>query len=102
MSFRDTIRILLGRGAKGHEPLEPAEWKRVAARTAWVRETMARLREAQRQMIERCTAAVEHLSEAEFNRLVEAEQAKVDAIRAEIDAVIEHDRWPPNLYFNGI
>ena len=33
----DTVAILLRRGAKAQEPLDPAEWKRVKARVAWDR-----------------------------------------------------------------
>ena len=28
------------------------------------------------------------------------EQAELDAIHAEIDAVLEHDRWPKELYWS--
>src|SRR3954447_20373731 len=100
MSAEDTIKILQGRAGKGE--LDPQEWKRVAARTAWVRETMAKLRNAQRAMDDRCDEAVERLSEEAFERLCDAEQAKVDAIRAQIDAVIERDLWPRHLYFGGL
>ena len=98
----NTVRILLGRAERGCDPLDPAEWKRVAARCAWVRETTARLREAQRQMDEVCTAAAGYLSEEEFELLFEAEEAKVAAIRAELDAVIERNEWPKELYFGRI
>lgn len=96
MSAEDAIQILLMRG-EAHDQLGPREWKLLAARTAWVREIMARLADAQRQMDDRCTAAVDRLDEETFNFLFDAEQAKVDAIRAQIDAVIEHDRWPKHL-----
>jgi hypothetical protein len=102
MSAADSVRILLGRGAADRQPLEPQEWKRVAARTAWVREIMGRLRDAQRAMDDRCTEAVERLSEEDFDCLFDAEQAKVDAIRALIDDVIERDLWPRHLYFGGL
>jgi hypothetical protein len=102
MSDRDTIEILLRRGAKGQEPLDPAEWKRVKARLAWVRETVAALAEAQRRMHERCLAAVNQVPEDEFDRICDEEQAKVDAIRAQIEAVIRGDRWPAALYFGGL
>jgi hypothetical protein len=102
MSLEDSVTILLGRAAAGQEPLEPAEWKRVKARVAWVSETMAAWGEAQRRMDERCRAVAELVSEDEFNRIFDEEQAKVDAIRAQIEAVIRGDRWPPALYFGGI
>lgn len=100
VSFDDTIRILRMHPASG--PLDPTEWKCVAARVAWVRQTSAALRDAQRQMDERCDAAVERLDEEEFERLCDLEQAKVDAIRAQLQAVIERDGWPRELYFSGI
>ena len=102
MSAEDTIRILLGRGRKDGAALDPVEWRRVAVRTAWVREVMEALRQAQREMDDRCMAAVGKISEADFDRLCDAEQAKVDAIRAQIDDVIEHDKWPKHLYFKGV
>jgi hypothetical protein len=102
MSSQDAIRILLGRGAKALAELEPDEWKRVAARTAWVRETTAALREAQREMDERCTEAVERLDEDDFERLLEAEQAKVDAIMAQLRAAADKDLWPRELYWGDV
>jgi hypothetical protein len=60
------------------------------------------LSEAQRARDERCGEAVDRLSEEEFERLCDEEQAKVDAIRAQLDAVIDEDRWPRDLYFGGI
>jgi hypothetical protein len=76
-------------GARRRAPPGAGRW-----RTNW--------REAQRQIDERCSAAVEHLDSEAFHRLFEAEQAKVDAIRAEIDAVLKHDKWPRELYWGGI
>ena len=98
MTAESTIRML----ASGVRTEDAAEWRRKAARCAWVKETMSALRQAQRQMDERCTAAVDRLTEEEFERLFDEEQAKVDAIRAPIDAVIERDEWPRHLYFGNI
>lgn len=102
MSAEDTVRILLARGTNGREPLDPKEWKRVKGRAAWVRETLAALLEAQQAMDDRCGNAVDRVPEDEFNRIFDEEQAKVDAIRAQIDAVIERDEWPKHLHFGGI
>jgi hypothetical protein len=102
MSAEDTIRILLGRGAKGMDELDPSEWRRVAARTAWVRETVARLREAHQAMMDRWDAATGTMSEEEFERLCDEDEAKIAAIRAQIDAVIERDEWPKHLYWKDI
>ena len=73
-----------------------------AKRQAWVRETAAAWRQAQREMDDRCMDAVERLSEEEFDRLFEEEQAKVDAIREPLQAVVDEDKWPRELYFGGI
>jgi hypothetical protein len=102
MSAEDAIRILFGRGREGSRPLDCEEWKRVAARTAWVRETMAAWAEAQRAMDDRSGEAVERVSADEFERIFDEEQAKVDAIRALIDDVIERDVWPRELYWGGV
>ena len=76
------------------------EWRLRAARVAWVSQAVAKLRAAHHAMDERCTAAVERLDAEAFERLVEAEQAKIDAIRAPIDAVIERDLRPRELYWS--
>jgi TPP-dependent indolepyruvate ferredoxin oxidoreductase alpha subunit len=99
---QDSLRILLGRGAAGQEPLSPAEWKCAKARTAWVRGAIASLKEAQRQMDERCSAAVDRVSEEEFNRIFDREQAKVSAILAQFDAVRERQEWPPEIVWGGV
>jgi hypothetical protein len=127
MSAEDSIRILLGRAASGREPLDAAEWKRAKARVAWVRETVAALIEAQRRMDAlaqsvrgtdeqgalaqsvrgtdeqgtRCSAAVDRVSEEEFNRIFDEEQAKVSAILDQFAAIRERDEWPPEVYFGG-
>lgn len=72
---------------------------RKAARAAWTKQRAAAWRDAQRQMDARCDDAVDRLSEEEFQAFAEAEQAKVDAIRAELTAVIDHDKWPKHLYW---
>ena len=83
----------------GERALGPAEGRQTRARVMWVKETVDKWREAMRQMDENCTAAVEHLDEEAFNHLFDEEQAKVDAIRAQIDDVIERDQWPKELYW---
>jgi hypothetical protein len=92
--FEKSVSALLAGASK------PAEAK--AARAAWVRSTCAAWRAAMRAMDATCDAAAARLSEAEFEKLIEAEQAKVDAVRAEVDAVVERDVWPRALYFGGI
>jgi DNA replication initiation complex subunit (GINS family) len=99
MNFEDMIRSLLD-GAGSSE--EAQDLARKSARCAWARETSAKAQEAQRQMDEICTAAVEQLDEAEFEALVEAEQAKVDAFLGPLRAAADEDKWPKELYFGGI
>jgi hypothetical protein len=82
--------------------LAPTRAQRIAERCAWVRATVDAWREAQRAMDARCTEAVMRLSEEAVHRLFEEEQAKVAAIRAPIDAVVERDVWPRHLHFGGI
>jgi predicted ATPase with chaperone activity len=100
MNHQITIDMLLR--SRREEPLSPEEWKRIKTRCAWVKEKIAALREAQRARDERCGEAAERLSEEEFERLCDEEQAKVDAIRAQLDDVIERDEWPRELYWGNI
>lgn len=97
MSARATVEML-----KRGVTAEPAEWRRKAARAQWCLEMLEKWWEAVRHQDERCLKAVDEVSEKEFERMFAEEQAKVDAIRAEIDAVIEHDRWPAHLHFGRI
>lgn len=99
---RDSLRILLGRGGARQEPLDAAEWKRAKARVAWVRGAIAALEEAQRHMDDRCGAAVDRVSEEEFNRIFDEEQAKVCAILDQFAAVRERDEWPPEIDWGGV
>jgi hypothetical protein len=94
MNSEHTIKALLA-GARAL-----AECK--SARIAWVKRTAAAWREAHREMEDRCTEAVERLSEEAFERLCDAEEAKVEAIHAQLRAVIDKDMWPRELYFSGI
>jgi hypothetical protein len=115
MSAEDSIRILLGRAATGREPLDAAEWKRAKARVAWVRGAIAALEQAQRQMDvlaqsvrgtdeqgTRCSAAVDRVSEAEFNRIFDEKQAIVHLWLDLLNAVVDDRRGPPHLQFGGI
>ena len=94
-----TIRNLLTL-ANQPQPEDPGRPARIAARIQWSLERTAAWRKAQHAMDERCTMAVERLSEDAFDRLFEAEQAKVDAIRAEIETAAKADKWPKELYFS--
>jgi hypothetical protein len=103
MSFEQTIRMLKSRA----RPVDPEEWLRKDARAAWTKKTVAALREAR----ERCDAAWDRLMKAlpedASDDEVDAvkpppEQAEVDTLHALIDEVVQHDRWPRELYWGGI
>ena len=96
-----TIRNLLAL-ADRPEPAHPGAPARKAARAQWALEQAAALDRAQRAMTERCCEAVDRLDEQAFEQLCEAEQAKVDAIKAQLDAAAYEDKWPRELYFGGI
>lgn len=98
MTHALTIEVLRRAGC----PLGPAEWRLSKARIAWVKETVAAWREAQREMDRRCDEAVDRLSEEEFERLCDEEQAKVSALLDQLREAAHHDRWPRELYFGGI
>ena len=94
VSSDEVIRDLLSAAAA------PAE--RRAARMAWIRETAAKWRAAQRAMDERCDEAVGRMDEEEFEHLCDAEEAKVDAFRKPMKDSAERDVWPRELYWGGI
>ena len=98
MNFHGTIKML----ERGLRTDDAEEWRRKAARTQWCMEMLEKWWAAVQHQDKRCMEAVDKLSEEEFERLCDEEQAKVDAIRTEIDAVIEHDRWPAHLHFGGV
>ena len=112
MPPKDTIRALLAGAARDpwnelSGPWSEADYtlrtlERAAARIAWSEATVDALRQAMRAMDERCTAAVKRLSAEEFERLCDEEQAKVNAIRALLDDVIERDKWPRELHWPRI
>jgi hypothetical protein len=72
------------------------------ARAAWVRQTCRAWGEAQRAMDDKLTAIVTKVSEEEFDRLFEEEQAKVDAIRQPLTDVQERGLWPRELYWGAV
>ena len=109
VAAEDTIRLLAVLGGEPHHPLGAAEWKRAAARGAWVRETAAAWREAHRRLNAawgRIFAALPgDLSDEELEALNlpdPPEQAEVDALWAQLNDVVQNDRWPRKLYLGGI
>jgi hypothetical protein len=99
VSFTTTIHMLL---ARRDEPLSPEQWKRIKARGDWALGMVEQLREAVCRRDALCSAAADRLGEEEFNRLFAAEEARVAALRARIDAAIERDHWPRELYWGEI
>ena len=99
-------------------PLRRRSAARREARAAWVKATAARWRAAQRAMDERLDEAVDRLfsapgfpgegdqngggAEAEFERLFDEEDAKVDAFRQPLRDAAERDVWPKHLYWGVI
>jgi hypothetical protein len=98
------FQSLLAAAARGAAEDERAA-ARIAARIAWVKEIMAKLRAAQQRADEAWLRAVGALPEDHSDEELEAipeppEQAELDAIRAQVDAVVEQDRWPKELYWS--
>jgi len=109
MSADDTIRILLMRAREAEGELNAREWKRVAARVAWVRETMASLRAAQHKVDEAWARIFDGLPDDLTDEELEAmsipeppEQAELDALYVQIRAVVDHDLWPKELYWSAV
>ena len=105
MSIENTIRTLLAGARAG----DSREWRRKAARVAWVEEVSAKWRE----LHERVDSAWDRIFDAlpddidddelEAMHIPEPpEQAELDALHAQIWAVIDHDKWPKHLYFGGV
>jgi hypothetical protein len=95
--FLNSLRALL----EADEPADPLK----AARWRWVRCTARAWADAQR----RCEAAWDELmkdipeEEIDEVELPEPpEEAEVNALWAQLDDVIQADRWPRELYWGGI
>ena len=106
MTPQETIRTLLAAAERTADEQERAA-ARTAARVAWVHETIAALIAAQRKADEAWDRIFSALPEDLDNEEAEAvppppEQAVVDAIWAEIEAVRDQDRWPRELHFKNV
>lgn len=77
---------------------------RTWARMAWARQRCAALRRAQRKADAAWMTLVARYDDAEEAEMPELEpppeQAEVDAIWAELQAVIVQDRWPAHLHWS--
>jgi hypothetical protein len=100
---RTIAALLNGTAASGDAGEAARAEARIEIRHAWARERIAALRRAHRKADAawfRLIAPYDDWDEADMPDLaLPPEQAGVDAIRAELDAVIEHDRWPAHLHW---
>lgn len=99
--FMNTLRALLAEV----ETTDP----RKAARLAWLRETAAAWREANRKVCAAWDRVLDGLPDDLGDEELEAlnlpdppEQREVDALHAQLKAVIDHDRWPRHLYWGDM
>ena len=101
MSAQQTVRSLLadcGREAERRE-----------ARAAWVKTVMAAVRAAQKKADDAWMRIFAELPDDISEKELEAmdlpdppEQAELDALHAQIRAVIDKDQWPRELYFGCV
>lgn len=104
MTPEETIRAFLA--AAGHPPGERERAEaRIEARVAWVRETLDAWRAAHRRVAEAWNRIFDALPDDLSDEEVEAippppEQAELDALHAQIEAVRDHDKWPRELYWS--
>lgn len=80
---------------------------RRAARQAWAKQIVAALEAAQKEAdaawMQTVADQPEDMDDEEADQLPPPpEQARLDAIRVQIDAVLKHDRWPRKLYWSGV
>jgi hypothetical protein len=106
----DPIRRFLGLAANTVPDEDgPA---RKAVRIDWITETMKELKAAQDKADEAWMQLVRDLPDEDDDDEEEdeeaeeiappPEQAELDAIHAKIKAVMEHDRWPRELYWGAV
>ena len=95
--FMNTLRALL----EADEPADP----RKAARHCWLHETAAAWRDAIRRCNDAWGELVRDIPEELIDEVEIApppEEAEVNALWAELNDVIQKDRWPREFYFSGI
>ena len=109
MTPDQTIRALLAGTAAGPPEEEARALERVAARILWFRGAIDRLQSAQQRVQDAWDRIFDALPDDIDDEELEAmdipdppEQAELDAIHAEIDAVREKDLWPRELYWGGL
>jgi hypothetical protein len=95
--FMNTLRALLA----ADEPADP----RKAARHRWLHETADKWQDATRRCDHAWGELVEDISESGIDEVELApppEQAEVDALWAQLNDVVQKDRWPRDLYWAGL
>jgi hypothetical protein len=96
--FMDTLCALLA----ADEPADP----RKAARYYWLHRTAAAWEDATRRCdamwMELVRGIPDDVDVDEVDIPPPAEEAEVDALWAQLDDVIQNDRWPKELYFGRI
>ena len=100
MTHKATIAALLAAAGQIAGEQEQQE-ARIAARVAWVKERFAALKAAQQRVFDAWDRILDALPDDLDDEELEAmdipdppEQAELDAIHAELDAVREKDMWP--------
>ena len=107
MTHKATIEALLAGATQGAGDQDRRDG-RVAARLAWVKERIAALEAAQQRADEAWFRIVDALpddfddDDDEPEAIPPPEQADVDAIHAELEAVRDHDRWPRELHWGDV
>jgi hypothetical protein len=101
-----TIQALLAGGTQAADDSRHAALRR-GARVAWVAQMDAALEAAYKKADEawdRIFAALpEDLDDEEVDAIpIPPEQAELDSILAELQAVCDHDRWPREPYFKDV
>lgn len=107
MTRKATIKALLAAAGQVAGDQDRRE-ARVAARVAWVKERIAALKAARKHVDEAWARIVDALPDDDLDDDEREpipdppEQAELDAIHAELDAVRDHDRWPKELHWGDV
>ena len=104
--MNETIRALLAAAGQAADEQERAA-ARIAARVAWVHETMDALIAAHKKVDDAWSrifdALPEDMDDDEVDQIPPPpEQAELDAILGEIEAVRDHDKWPRHLHWKEV
>lgn len=107
MSAKRTIKALLEKAYEAAEVGRGAK-ERQALRIAWVKQTMAKIRAADKAVDEAWNRLLDEMEEdgidpdeADDPPVFPEEEVR-DALMAQVEAVRDHDRWPKALYWGGI